>query len=102
MTLSGGEQQMVAVGRGLMAKPKLMMLDEPSLGLAPILIKDIFQTVRKIADQGTTVLLVEQDVKHSLSLSDRGYVLEHGRIAMEGPANELLDDPHIKTAYLGL
>jgi len=102
MTLSGGEQQMVAVGRGLMAKPKLLMLDEPSLGLAPILIKDIFQTVRKIADQGTTVLLVEQDVKHSLSLSDRGYVLEHGRVAMEGPANELLDDPHIKTAYLGL
>ena len=102
MTLSGGEQQMVAIGRGLMAKPKLLMLDEPSLGLAPILIKDIFQTVRKIADQGTTVLLVEQDVKHSLSLSDRGYVLEHGRIAMEGPAKDLLDDPHIKTAYLGL
>ena len=102
MTLSGGEQQMVAIGRGLMARPKLMMLDEPSLGLAPILIKDIFQTVRKVADQGTTVLIVEQDVKHSLSLSDRGYVLEHGRIAMEGPANELLDDPHIKTAYLGL
>jgi branched-chain amino acid transport system ATP-binding protein len=102
MTLSGGEQQMVAIGRGLMSKPKLLMLDEPSLGLAPILIKDIFQTVRKIADQGTTVLLVEQDVKHSLSLSDRGYVLEHGRIAMEGPAKDLLDDPHIKTAYLGL
>lgn len=93
---------MVAIGRGLMARPKLLMLDEPSLGLAPILIKDIFQTVRKIADQGTTVLLVEQDVKHSLSLSDRGYVLEHGRIAMEGPADELLNDPHIKTAYLGL
>ncbi len=102
MTLSGGEQQMVAVGRGLMARPKLLMLDEPSLGLAPILIKDIFQTVRKIADQGTTVLLVEQDVNHSLSLSDRGYVLEHGRIAMEGPAEQLLNDPHIKTAYLGL
>ena len=102
MTLSGGEQQMVAVGRGLMAKPKLLMLDEPSLGLAPILIKSIFETVRKIADQGTTVLLVEQDVKHSLSLSDRGYVLEHGRIAMEGPAKELLENPHIKTAYLGL
>ena len=102
MTLSGGEQQMVAIGRGLMARPKLLMLDEPSLGLAPILIKDIFQTVRKIADQGTTVLLVEQDVKHSLSLSDRGYVLEHGRIAMEGPAKDLLDNPHIKTAYLGL
>jgi len=102
MTLSGGEQQMVAIGRGLMARPKLLMLDEPSLGLAPILIKDIFQTVRKIADQGTTVLLVEQDVMHSLSLSDRGYVLEHGRIAMEGPAKDLLNDPHIKTAYLGL
>ena len=102
MTLSGGEQQMVAIGRGIMARPKLMMLDEPSLGLAPILIKDIFETVRKIADQGTTVLLVEQDVKHSLSLSDRGYVLEHGRVAMEGPAQKLLDDPHIKTAYLGL
>jgi len=102
MTLSGGEQQMVAIGRGLMARPKLLMIDEPSLGLAPILIKDIFQTVRKIADQGTTVILVEQDVKHSLSLSDRGYVLEHGRIAMEGPAKDLLDDPHIKTAYLGL
>ena len=99
---SGGEQQMVAIGRGLMARPKLLMLDEPSLGLAPILIKDIFETVRKIADQGTTVLLVEQDVKHSLSLSDRGYVLEHGRIAMEGVAAELMNDPHIKTAYLGL
>jgi len=102
ITLSGGEQQMVAIGRGLMARPRLLMLDEPSLGLAPILIKDIFDTVRKIADQGTTVLMVEQDVKHSLSLSDRGYVLEHGRIAMEGAAKTLLNDPHIKTAYLGL
>lgn len=102
MTLSGGEQQMVAIGRGLMARPKLLMLDEPSLGLAPILIRNIFETVRKIADQGTTVLLVEQDVKNSLGLSDRGYVLEHGRIAMEGKAKELLDDPHIKTAYLGI
>jgi branched-chain amino acid transport system ATP-binding protein len=102
MTLSGGEQQMVAIGRGLMAKPKLLMLDEPSLGLAPILIKEIFETVRKIADQGTTVLLVEQDVKHSLSLSDRGYVLENGRINLEGPAAELLENPHVKTAYLGL
>jgi branched-chain amino acid transport system ATP-binding protein len=102
MTLSGGEQQMVAIGRGLMAKPKLLMLDEPSLGLAPILIKDIFETVRKIADQGTTVLLVEQDVKHSLSLSDRGYVLENGRINLEGPAAKLLENPHVKTAYLGL
>jgi branched-chain amino acid transport system ATP-binding protein len=102
MTLSGGEQQMVAIGRGLMACPELLMLDEPSLGLAPILIKDIFETVRKIADQGTTVLIVEQDVKHSLSLSDRGYVLEHGRVAMEGKAKELIDDPHVKEAYLGM
>jgi branched-chain amino acid transport system ATP-binding protein len=102
MTLSGGEQQMVAIGRGLMAQPKLLMLDEPSLGLAPILIKSIFETVRLIADQGTTVLLVEQDVKHSLSLSDRGYVLEHGRIALEGGAKSLLNDPHFKTAYLGI
>ena len=102
MTLSGGEQQMVAIGRGLMAMPKLLMLDEPSLGLAPLLIQEIFRTVRMIADQGTTVLLVEQDVRHSLSLSDRGYVLEHGRVAMEGDAKELMDNPHIKTAYLGI
>jgi branched-chain amino acid transport system ATP-binding protein len=102
MTLSGGEQQMVAIGRGLMAMPHLLMLDEPSLGLAPILIKSIFETVRKIADQGTTVLIVEQDVKHSLSLSDRGYVLEHGRVAMQGNAKDLIDDPHIKEAYLGM
>jgi branched-chain amino acid transport system ATP-binding protein len=102
MTLSGGEQQMVAIGRGLMAMPHLLMLDEPSLGLAPMLIKDIFETVRKIADQGTTVLIVEQDVKHSLSLSDRGYVLEHGRVAMQGKAKDLIDDPHIKETYLGM
>jgi len=101
-TLSGGEQQMVAIGRGLMAVPKLLMLDEPSLGLAPVLINSIFETIRKIADQGTTVLLVEQDVNHSLSLSDRGYVLEHGRIAMENSAKNLLNDPHIKEAYLGI
>ncbi|WP_027723345.1 ABC transporter ATP-binding protein [Maridesulfovibrio zosterae] len=102
MTLSGGEQQMVAIGRGIMACPKLMMLDEPSLGLAPILIKEIFANVREIANQGTTILLVEQDVQHSLSLSDRGYVLEHGRVAMEGSAKDLLSNPHIKTAYLGI
>jgi branched-chain amino acid transport system ATP-binding protein len=102
MTLSGGEQQMVAIGRGLMSRPHLLMLDEPSLGLAPILIKDIFETVRKIANQGTTVLMVEQDVRHSLSLSDRGYVLEHGRVVLEGKAAELVNDPHIKEAYLGM
>ncbi|WP_243360219.1 ABC transporter ATP-binding protein [Fundidesulfovibrio terrae] len=102
MTLSGGEQQMVAIGRGLMAMPGLLMLDEPSLGLAPILVKSIFDTLRKIADTGTTVLLVEQDVHHSLSLSDRGYVLEHGRVALTGKASELIDNPHIKSAYLGM
>lgn len=102
MTLSGGEQQMVAIGRGLMALPGLLMLDEPSLGLAPILVKSIFETLRKIADAGTTVLLVEQDVFHSLSLSDRGYVLEHGRVALEGKASDLIDNKHIKSAYLGM
>lgn len=102
MTLSGGEQQMVAIGRGLMALPGLLMLDEPSLGLAPILVKSIFETLRKIADTGTTVLLVEQDVFHGLSLSDRGYVLEHGRVVLEGKASELIDNKHIKSAYLGM
>jgi branched-chain amino acid transport system ATP-binding protein len=102
MTLSGGEQQMVAVGRGLMARPKVLMLDEPSLGLAPLLVKEIFHTVKQIAEQGTTVLLVEQDVRNSLGMSDRGYVLEHGRVVMEGTGEELLDNPHIRTAYLGI
>ena len=102
MTLSGGEQQMVAIGRRLMAVPGLLMLDEPSLGLAPILVKSIFDTLRKIADTGTTVLLVEQDVNHSLRLSDRGYVLEHGRVVLSGDAGQLLENPHIKAAYLGM
>lgn len=102
ITLSGGEQQMVAIGRGMMAKPKILMMDEPSLGLAPVLINEIFTTIRRIADQGTTVLLVEQDVRHSLNLSDRGYVLEHGRIVMEGKGQELLENPNIKEAYLGI
>lgn len=102
ITLSGGEQQMLAVGRGLMSKPRLLMLDEPSLGLAPLLIKDIFETIKKISEQGATVLLVEQDVRHSLSMSDRGYVLEHGRIVMEGSGQDLLENPHIRDAYLGV
>jgi branched-chain amino acid transport system ATP-binding protein len=102
ITLSGGEQQMVAIGRGLMARPKLLMLDEPSLGLAPLLVKDIFSTIERIAEQGTTVLLVEQDVRHSLSMSNRGYVLEHGRVVMEGSGQELLNNPHIRKAYLGI
>lgn len=102
ITLSGGEQQMVAIGRGMMAVPKILMLDEPSLGLAPVLIKEIFVTIKKIAEQGTTVLLVEQDVQHSLSLSDRGYVLENGRIVQEGTGKELLENPKIREAYLGI
>ena len=102
ITLSGGEQQMVAIGRGLMARPKLLMLDEPSLGLAPILIKDIFKAIKEISEQGVTILLVEQDVKHSLSMSDRGYVLEHGRVVIEGSGKELLENPDIREAYLGV
>jgi branched-chain amino acid transport system ATP-binding protein len=101
-TLSGGEQQMVAIGRGLMSLPKLMMFDEPSLGLSPILVREIFDVIRKIRREGTTVLIVEQNVKQSLAIADRAYVLEHGRIAMEGAGRDLLNDPHVKTAYLGL
>lgn len=102
-TLSGGEQQMVAIGRGIMARPKILMLDEPSLGLAPVLKKDIFVAIKKIAeDFGTTIVLVEQDVMHSLAISDRAYVMEQGQVVMEGKADELRHDPHIKTAYLGL
>ena len=101
-TLSGGEQQMLAIGRALMSNPLLLMLDEPSLGLAPILIKNIFETVLEINKRGTTILLVEQDVQHSLSISDYAYVLENGRLAMEGDGEKLLSDPHVKKAYLGI
>ncbi len=101
-TLSGGEQQMLAIGRGLMAKPKLMMFDEPSLGLAPILVKEIFNVIKKIRQEGTTVLIVEQNVKQSLSISDRAYVLENGRIVMEGTGESMLHNEHVKTAYLGV
>jgi branched-chain amino acid transport system ATP-binding protein len=102
LTLSGGEQQMLAIGRGLMAKPRLLMLDEPSLGLAPILVKTVFGLVKKINQEGTTILLVEQDVKHSLELAHRGYVLENGRIALEGNGQELLGNNQVKNAYLGI
>jgi branched-chain amino acid transport system ATP-binding protein len=101
-TLSGGEQQMVAIGRGLMSLPKLMMFDEPSLGLSPILVREIFDVIRRIRQEGTTVLIVEQNVKQTLAVADRAYVLEHGRIAMQGAGKDLLDDPHVKAAYLGL
>jgi branched-chain amino acid transport system ATP-binding protein len=101
-TLSGGEQQMVAIGRGLMSLPKLMMFDEPSLGLAPILVQEIFNVVRRIREEGTTVLIVEQNVRQTLALADRAYVLETGKVGMQGAGKDLLNDPHVKAAYLGL
>ncbi|TAN41868.1 MAG: ABC transporter ATP-binding protein [Nitrospirae bacterium] len=101
-TLSGGEQQMLAIGRGLMSKPKLMMFDEPSLGLAPILVREIFSILGNIREEGTTVLIVEQNVKQTLSISDRAYVLENGRVVIEGTGADLLNDEHVKKAYLGV
>ncbi len=101
-TLSGGEQQMLAIARGLMSLPRLLMLDEPSLGLAPLVVKEIFETIRRINADGTTILLVEQDVIHSLKMSHRGYVLENGTIVLQGRGADLLADEHIKTAYLGI
>ena len=101
-TLSGGEQQMCAIGRGLMARPTLLLLDEPSLGLAPVTVKLIFENLGRINSSGTTILLVEQNVPRALQLSDRGYVLENGRITLEGPGRALLASPHVKQAYLGL
>jgi branched-chain amino acid transport system ATP-binding protein len=101
-TLSGGEQQMLAMGRGLMSLPELIMLDEPSLGLAPLLVSTIFEIIEKINQQGTWILLIEQNVFNSLKISDRGYVLENGRIALEGKGQELLENPHIRKTYLGL
>jgi branched-chain amino acid transport system ATP-binding protein len=101
-TLSGGEQQMCAIGRGLMARPRLLMLDEPSLGLAPVLVKAIFEDLGRINGQGLTVLLVEQNVLRSLHLAHRGYVLENGRMTLSGPREDLLASSHIKQAYLGL
>lgn len=101
-TLSGGEQQMLAIGRGLMSLPRLLMLDEPSLGLAPLLVKQIFSTVREINNQGTTVLLVEQNVFNALDMAEEGYVLENGRIVLEGSSQDLLMDDYIKEAYLGV
>ena len=101
-TLSGGEQQMLAIGRGLMSKPKLLVLDEPSLGLAPIIVDGIFDVVQKINGEGVTVLLVEQNVFQALSISIRGFVLEEGHIALSGKGQDLLKNPHIKQLYLGL
>nr|WP_242542202.1 ABC transporter ATP-binding protein [Vagococcus sp. DIV0080] len=100
-TLSGGEQQMLAMGRALMSRPKLLLLDEPSMGLAPIFIKEIFSIIQEINQQGTTVLLIEQNAKMALSIADRGYVLETGKIVLEGSGQELLNSPDIQKAYLG-
>jgi branched-chain amino acid transport system ATP-binding protein len=101
-TLSGGEQQMVAIGRGLMAGPKILMLDEPSLGLAPIMVEEVFRVIREINARGVTVLLVEQNTENALTLAHRGYVLESGRIALAGAGQELLANPRVREAYLGL
>lgn len=101
-SLSGGEQQMCAMARGLMGRPKLLLIDEMSLGLAPIIVDDLIEMVAQINEQGTTVLLVEQDVQVALEQADRGYVLEVGRVVMEGPAGELLDEPRVREAYLGI
>jgi branched-chain amino acid transport system ATP-binding protein len=100
-TLSGGEQQMLAIGRGLLSKPKLLILDEPSLGLAPFLVDEVFENIQKINREGATILLVEQNVNYGLAISNRGYVLETGRIVLSGTGKELLNDEHVKTAYLG-
>jgi len=101
-TLSGGEQQMLAMGRGLMSRPRLCMFDEPSSGLAPILMMEVFEVIKKLREQGTTILLVEQNVQRALEIADRAYVLENGRIALEGESKELLQEELVRKAYLGL
>jgi len=101
-TLSGGEQQMCAIGRGLMARPRILLLDEPSFGLAPVMVKLIFETLQRVNDAGTTIMLVEQNVPRALQLSHRGYVLENGRLVLDGTRASLLASPHVKQAYLGL
>jgi branched-chain amino acid transport system ATP-binding protein len=101
-TLSGGEQQMVAIGRALMSRPRILMLDEPSLGLAPLMVAEVFKTTLKVSREGVTILLVEQNVRQSLKMAHRAYVLENGRIVMEGIGKELMTNTHVKEAYLGL
>jgi branched-chain amino acid transport system ATP-binding protein len=100
-TLSGGERQMLAVGRALMSKPKLLMLDEPSLGLAPLVVREIFRIIDRLRDQGTSILLIEQNARAALEVADHGYVLETGGIALEGPAEQLAGDPRVIETYLG-
>jgi branched-chain amino acid transport system ATP-binding protein len=101
-SLSGGEQQMCAIGRSLMAMPKLLMLDEPSLGLAPIVVQEMFETIRMIQKEGTTILLIEQNVQFALEMAHRGFVLENGRITLKGTGADLLQNDHLKKAYLGI
>ncbi|WP_438315233.1 ABC transporter ATP-binding protein [Sporosarcina sp. FA9] len=101
-TLSGGEQQMVAIGRALMSKPKLLMFDEPSLGLAPVLVRDLFNIIKQISKNGITIMLVEQNVKQTLQIVDRCYVLENGSVTIEGTGKELLNNDHVKKAFLGM
>jgi branched-chain amino acid transport system ATP-binding protein len=101
-TMSGGEQQMCAIGRGLMALPKVLMFDEPSLGLSPILVQEVFQMAKRINKEGVTVMLVEQNVRQTLAMCDRAYVLENGRVVLEGTGKSLMDNPHVKEAYLGI
>ena len=101
-TMSGGEQQMLAIGRGLMSRPKLCMFDEPSYGLAPLVMIEVFETIKALREQGTTILLVEQNTQRALELADRAYVLENGRIVLQGESKQLLQEDHVKRAYLGL
>ena len=101
-TLSGGEQQMCAIGRGLMAHPRLLLLDEPSLGLAPLLVREVFQSLKAIREQGVTIVLVEQNVHHALALADHAFVLETGRVILSGRARDLVNDPRVREGYLGL
>ncbi len=100
-TLSGGQQQMLAIGRALMARPKLLLLDEPSMGLAPLVVADIFKTIKEISEEGTTILLVEQNVRQALKIADYAYVLETGKILFHGPAADIANNPRVKEAYLG-
>jgi branched-chain amino acid transport system ATP-binding protein len=101
-TLSGGERQMLAMGRGLMSRPKLCLFDEPSYGLAPLLVAEIFRIIRELRDEGITILLIEQNVRHSLEIADRAYVLENGRVCLQGECGELLESETVRQAYLGL
>ena len=100
-TLSGGEQQMCAIGRGLMARPRLLLLDEPALGLAPLMVREVFASLKAISEQGVTIVLVEQNVSHALALADRAFVLETGRVTLSGPARDLVNDIRIRDGYLG-